>query len=106
MRLLVTALKELFWLYCLMWRILFMIAAATEGFPFISIHIRDEFWRDAIGGLGLFLAVVGVYLGFAVGKTKRADDATRTSCPINSSSAKASDTPLLAGSMCRPEFTW
>jgi hypothetical protein len=53
-----------------MWGILFMIAAATEGFPFTSIHIRDEFWQDAIGGLGLFLALLGVYLGFAVGKTK------------------------------------
>jgi hypothetical protein len=43
MRLLVTAVKELFWLSCLMWGILFMIAAATEGFPLTSIHIRDEF---------------------------------------------------------------
>jgi hypothetical protein len=50
--------------------ILFMIAAATEGFPYTSIHIREELWPDAIGGLGLFLAMLGVYLGFAVGKTK------------------------------------
>ena len=70
MRLLVTGLKELFWLSCLMLGILFMIAAATEGFPFTSIHIRGEFWQDAIGGLGLFLALLGVYVGFAVGKTK------------------------------------
>ena len=62
--------QRLFWLSCLMWGILFMIAAATEGFPFTSIHIRDEFSQDAIGGLGLFLALLGVCLGFAVGKTK------------------------------------
>jgi hypothetical protein len=42
----------------------------NEGFPFTSIHLRDEFWQDAIGGLDLFLALLGVYLGFAVGKTK------------------------------------
>ena len=48
------ALQELFWLSCLMWGILFMIAAATEGFPFTSIHIRDEFSQDAIGGLLAF----------------------------------------------------
>jgi hypothetical protein len=71
MRLLVTALKELFWLSCLMWGILFMIAAATEGFPFTSIHLREEFWQDAIGGLGLFLALLGVYLGFAFGKANK-----------------------------------
>ena len=71
MRLLVTALKELFWLSCLMWGILFMIAAATEGFPYTSIHIRDEFWQDAIGGLGLSLAMLGVYLGFAFGKANK-----------------------------------
>jgi hypothetical protein len=54
MRLLVTALKELFWL----WGILFMIATVGEGFPFTSIHIRDELWQEAIGGLGLFLAIL------------------------------------------------
>jgi hypothetical protein len=43
-----------------MWGILFVIAAATEGFPFTSIHIRDEFWQDVIGGLGLFLALLGL----------------------------------------------
>ena len=45
MRLLVTALKELFWLSCLMWGILFMIAAATEGFPFTSIHSETSSGR-------------------------------------------------------------
>jgi hypothetical protein len=38
-----------------MWGILFMIAAATEGFPYTSIHIRNEFCQDAIGGFGVFL---------------------------------------------------
>ena len=70
--------------------ILFMIAAATEGFPFTSMHIRDEFWQDAIGGLGLFLALLGVYWASQSEKQKgnSADDATRTSCPISSYSAK------------------
>jgi hypothetical protein len=67
----VTAFKEIFWLSCLTFGILFMIAAATEGFPYTSIHIRDEFWQDAIGGLGLFLAVLGVYVGFSIGNIHR-----------------------------------
>jgi hypothetical protein len=41
-----------------------MIAAVGEGFPY-------TFWQDAIGGLGLFLAMLGVYLGFSIGKTKK-----------------------------------
>jgi hypothetical protein len=65
-----TAVKELFWVSCLMWGILLMISAATEGFPDTSIHIRNEFWQDAIGGIGLFLAMFGVYLGFSIGNTK------------------------------------
>jgi hypothetical protein len=71
MRLFLTAFKEIFWVSCLMWGILFMIAAATEGFPYTSIHIREELSQDAIGGLGLFLAMLGVYLGFAFGKTNK-----------------------------------
>ena len=95
MRLLVTALKRI---RCpASCGASFFIAAATEGFPFTSI-IRDEFWQDAIGGLGLFLALLGVCLGFAVGKTKIApmgeryqttgarDDAYQT-CPRKSSSS-------------------
>jgi hypothetical protein len=67
----VTAIKEIFWLWCLMFGILLMIAAVGEGFPYTSIHIRDELWQDAIGGLGLFLAVLGVYVGFAIGNVHR-----------------------------------
>jgi hypothetical protein len=61
---LVTALREIFWLSCLVWGFLFMIAAAGEGFPY-------TFWQDAIGGLGLFLAMLGIYLSFSIGKTKK-----------------------------------
>jgi hypothetical protein len=68
---LVTALREIFWLSCLVWGFLFMIAAVGEGIPYTSIYVRDEFWQDAIGGLGLFLAMLGVYLGFSIGKTKK-----------------------------------
>jgi hypothetical protein len=71
MRLFLTALKEIFWVSCLMWGILFMIAASTEGFPYTSIHVRSEFWQEVFGALGLFLAVLGVYVGFAIGATKK-----------------------------------
>jgi hypothetical protein len=54
-----------------MWGILLMISAATEGVPFTSIAIRNEFWQDAIGGIGLFLALLGVYLGFSTASAKR-----------------------------------
>jgi hypothetical protein len=53
-----------------MWGILLMISAVTEGVPYTSIHIRNEFWQDAMGVIGLFLAVLGVYLGFSI-STKR-----------------------------------
>ena len=64
----VTALREILWLSCLLWGILLMISAATEGFPYTSIHIRGDLAQDALGALGLFLAVVGVVLGFSFGK--------------------------------------
>jgi hypothetical protein len=49
---------------------LLMTSAATEGFPYTSIHIRGELPQDAVGALGLFLAV-GVVLGFSFGGKKR-----------------------------------
>jgi hypothetical protein len=64
-------LKELFWLSCLMWGILIMIAAATEGFPYTSIHIRGSFWQVAAGVFGVFLTLIGVYVGFASGTTRK-----------------------------------
>jgi hypothetical protein len=65
------AAKEMFWLGCLLLGILLMISAATEGFPYTSVHIRGEEFQYAVGALGLLLAVVGVYLGFSLGKKKR-----------------------------------
>jgi hypothetical protein len=47
-----------------MWGILLMISAVAEGVPYTSIAIRNEFWQDAIGTIGVFLALLGVYLGF------------------------------------------
>jgi hypothetical protein len=38
----------------LMWGILLMISAAAEEFLNTSIAIRNEFWQDAIGSIGLF----------------------------------------------------
>ena len=35
-----------------------------EGFPFTQIHIRDELMQEAVGGLGLLLAMMGVYWAF------------------------------------------
>jgi hypothetical protein len=67
---LITALKEMIWLSCLLWGILLMISAVAEGVPYTSIAIRNEFWQETIGSLGLFLAMLGGYLGFSVGKTK------------------------------------
>ena len=66
----VTALKEMLWLSCLLWGILLMISAATEGFPYTSIKIRGELAQDAVGALGLFLAGLGVFLGFSFGKKR------------------------------------
>ena len=67
----VTALREILWLSCLLWGILLMISAATEGFPYTSIHFRGDLAQDALGALGLFLAVVGVVLGFSFGKKRK-----------------------------------
>jgi len=67
----VTVLKEIFWLLCLLWGILLMISAATEGIPYTSIHIRGELLQDSVGAFGLFLAVVGVVLGFSSGKKRK-----------------------------------
>ena len=63
-------LQEIFWVSCLMWGILLMISGATEGFPFTSIHIRGDLAQDIVGFIGLFLAIFGIYYGFAIGSTK------------------------------------
>jgi hypothetical protein len=65
------AIKETFWLGCLGWGILLMISASTEGVPYTSIHIRGEAFQTAVGAFGLFLAVLGVYIGFRIGKKKK-----------------------------------
>ena len=65
------ALQEILWLSCLMWGFLLMIAGATEGVPYTSIHIRGDLAQDIVGFIGLFLAIFGTYYGFAIGKTKR-----------------------------------
>jgi hypothetical protein len=48
-----------------------MISAATEGFPYTSIHIRSDLAQDIVGALGFLLAVFGVYYGFALGQAKK-----------------------------------
>ena len=50
---------------------LLMISAATEGFPYTSIHIRSDLAQDIVGALGFLLAVFGVYYGFALGQAKK-----------------------------------
>ena len=54
-----------------MWGIVLMITGATEGFPYTSIHIRDDLAQDIVGFIGLFLAMFGTYYGFAIGKMKK-----------------------------------
>jgi hypothetical protein len=49
-----TALKEILWLSCLLWGFLLMIAAATEGFPYTSIHITGEFAQEVVGNYHRF----------------------------------------------------
>ena len=66
-----TALREIVWLSCLCWGFLLMISAATEGVPYTSIHFRGDLAQDVAGGLGLLLAVFGVYYGFAIGQRKK-----------------------------------
>jgi hypothetical protein len=65
------AFEEMFWLACLLLGILLMIVGATEGVPYTSLHVRGETFQMAVGGLGLLLALVGVYLGFQIGKRKK-----------------------------------
>ena len=65
------ALQEILWVSCLMWGILLMISGATEGFPYTSIHIRDELAQDIVAFIGLFLAIFGTYYGFSLGKMKK-----------------------------------
>jgi hypothetical protein len=48
-----------------------MIAAATEGSPYTSIHIRGELSQEIVGALGLLLATIGVYVGFSIGQRKK-----------------------------------
>ena len=55
----------------LSWGFLLMISAATEGFPYTSIHIRSDLAQDIVGALGFLLAVFGVYYGFALGQAKK-----------------------------------
>ena len=64
-------LQEMLWLSCLLWGFLLMISAATEGFPYTSIHIRGDLAQDIVGALGFLLAMFGVYYGFALGQTKK-----------------------------------
>jgi hypothetical protein len=42
----------------------------NRGFSLYVDSHQGRALADAIGGLGLFLAMLGVYLGFAVGETK------------------------------------
>ena len=64
------ALEEMFWLACLLLGVLLMISGATEGVPYTSVHLRGETLQNAVLGLGLFLAVLGVYIGFRFRKKK------------------------------------
>jgi hypothetical protein len=65
------ALEETFWLACLLLGVLLMISGATEGVPYTSVHIRGETFQNTVLGLGLFLALLGVYIGFRIGKKKK-----------------------------------
>jgi hypothetical protein len=58
------------WLPCLLVGILLMIVGATEGVPYTSIHVRNDTLQIAVGVIGLFLSLVGVYIGFEIGKKK------------------------------------
>jgi hypothetical protein len=64
------ALEETFWLACLLLGVLLMISGATEGVPYTSVHIRGETFQNAVLGLGVFLTVLGVYIGFRFRKNK------------------------------------
>ena len=43
----------------------------TEGVPYTSWHVRGETFQMVVGGLGLLLALIGVYIGFQIGKRKK-----------------------------------
>jgi LPXTG-motif cell wall-anchored protein len=65
------AFAEMFWVSCLLVGVLLMISGATEGVPYTSVHIRGETFQNAVLGLGLFLALLGVYIGFRFRKKKK-----------------------------------
>jgi hypothetical protein len=58
------------WLPCLLLGILLMIVGTTEGVPYTSIHVRGDTLQIAVGVVGLFLSLVGIYIGFEIGKKK------------------------------------
>jgi hypothetical protein len=58
------------WLPCLLVGILLMIVGTTEGVPYTSIHVRGDTIQITVGVIGLFLCLVGVYIGFEIGKKK------------------------------------
>jgi hypothetical protein len=47
-----------------------MIVGTTEGVPYTSIHVRGDTLQIAVGVVGLFLSLVGIYIGFEIGKKK------------------------------------
>ena len=65
-----TSLMGLLWLSCLFWGFLLMISSTYGNVPYTSLHIRDDM-QDAGAALGLLLVVLGVYLGFTLGKPNR-----------------------------------
>jgi hypothetical protein len=65
------AAEEMFWLSCLLLGILLMIVGATEGVPYTSLHVRGEGFQLVVGGLGLVLALLGICIGFQIGKKKK-----------------------------------
>jgi hypothetical protein len=62
---------DMLWLPSLLIGILLMIVGATEGVPYTSIHVRGESLQLAVGLIGLVLALVGIYIGFGIGKKKK-----------------------------------
>lgn len=62
---------DVIWLPCLLVGILLMIVGTTEGIPYTSIHVRNESIQIVIGVVGLLLCLVGVYIGFEMGKKKK-----------------------------------
>jgi hypothetical protein len=90
----ITALKELFWVSCLMWGILLTISAVTEGVPYTSIAIRNEFWQDAIGSIGLFW----LCLAYTSALTPESRGSARISRSVraNKATSLTNETPSLA----------